>query len=240
MIIDVRADVREVERMLGRIGRDIVPKGTERALNNVSFAGREALQQHMQQVFDRPTQFTLNAPFVNRARRHNLTAEVTLQGKFINDIEKSFLAAQVRGGARKPKRMEQLLRSRGMLGADEFLAPSKFQPLDAFGNVPRSVVQKVLANLQANFDPKQNTPTGGARGGKKKGEYFFTRKGIKGARLTAIWRRTGAGNAIPAFVVTRAPKYRKRLAFEATVNRAVIEKWPREFERAVAYEISKL
>ena len=226
--------------MLGRIGRDIVPRGAERALNNVAWAARTDLQKHMQQVFDRPTKFTLNAPYVEKARRNHLTATVTLQGKFINEIEKSFLAAQVLGGARKPKRMEQLLRSRGLIGNDEFLVPSKFQPLDAFGNVPRSVVQKVLANLQANFDPKQNTPTGGARGGKKKGEYFFTRKGIRGAHLTAIWRRTGAGNAVPAFVVTRAPKYRKRLAFEATVNRTVIEKWPREFERAVSYEISKL
>ncbi len=240
MNIDVRADIREVEQMLGRIGQDIIPKATERALNNTAFTARADLQNHMRQVFDRPTPFTLNAPFVERARRNNLTAVVTLQGKFINEIEKSYLAPQVLGGTRRPKRMEQLLRSRGMLGADEFLVPSQFQPLDAFGNVPRSVVQKVLANLQAHFDPHQRTPTGGARGGKKKGEYFFTRAGVRGARLTAVWRRTGVGNAVPAFIVTRAPKYRRRLAFEATVNRTVIEKWPREFERAISYEISKL
>ena len=119
-----------------------------------------------------PTAFTLNAPFVERARRNNLTATVTLQGKFINDIEKSFLAPQVRGGARRPKRMEQLLRSRVLLGPDEFLVPSKFQPLDSFGNVPRSAIQKILANLQAHFDPHQRTPTGGARGGKKKANTF--------------------------------------------------------------------
>lgn len=226
--------------MLGRIGQDIIPRATERALNNTAFTARADLQTHMRAVFDRPTAFTLNAPFVERARRNNLTATVTLQGKFINDIEKSFLAPQVRGGARRPKRMEQLLRSRVLLGPDEFLVPSKFQPLDSFGNVPRSAIQKILANLQAHFDPHQRTPTGGARGGKKKGEYFFTRAGIRGARLTAVWRRTGAGNAVPAFVVTRASKYRKRLAFEATVNRTVVEKWPREFERAISYEISRL
>ncbi len=45
MNIDVRADVREVERMLGRIGSDIVPKAAASALNRtISAAKTEAIK----------------------------------------------------------------------------------------------------------------------------------------------------------------------------------------------------
>ena len=200
MNISVQADVREVERMLGRIGRDIVPRGAERALNNVAWAARTDLQKHMQQVFDRPTKFTLNAPYVEKAGRNHLTATVTLQGKFINEIEKSFLAAQVLGGARKPKRMEQLLRSRGLIGNDEFLVPSKFQP----GRLRQRAARlcRSMATCRRTSTPGKHAHRRRARRKEKGNTSSPARVSAARLRHLAAHRRRQRRSA---FVVTRAP-----------------------------------
>jgi hypothetical protein len=239
--ISVKADVESVKAQLLYLQNEGVRKAAARALNNTAFAARKDLQAILPQVFDRPTRWTLNAPWVEKARpgrAYRLAATVSLQGKFLPSTRESFLAPHIDSGPRKPKRMEVLLRARGVLGANEYLVPSQFQRLDAYGNVPRSVVQKVLANLQAHFDPHQRTPIGGARSGKKKAEYYFTRKGVRGQRLTAIWQRFPGGHAVPAFiVVSSAPKYRKRLPFAKIVKVAIDRVWPVEFERQVSSEI---
>ena len=266
--IGVKADVDAVRMKLLYLQNEGVRKAAAVALNDTAFAARKDVQWFIGQVFDRPTPWTLNAPWVEKARPAHLAAMVTLQGKNWRHRASAFeyLGPHMDAGPRSPKRMEKLLAlemvrvteaaaiesartmgrgdrhdaDRGLLGANEYLVPSKFQPLDQYGNVPRSVVQKILANLQAHFDPHQHTPWGGARGGKKKGEYYFTRRGVRGARLTAIWRRLSDNNAVPAFiVVTGAPRYRKRLPFEKIVQAAVARVWPVEFERQVLAEIRR-
>ena len=240
--IGVKADVDAVRMKLLYLQNEGVRKAAAVALNDTAFAARKDVQWFIGQVFDRPTPWTLNAPWVEKARPAHLAAMVTLQGKNWRHRASAFeyLGPHMDAGPRSPKRMEKLLADRGLLGANEYLVPSKFQPLDQYGNVPRSVVQKILANLQAHFDPHQHTPWGGARGGKKKGEYYFTRRGVRGARLTAIWRRLSDNNAVPAFiVVTGAPRYRKRLPFEKIVQAAVARVWPVEFERHVLAEIRR-
>jgi hypothetical protein len=139
------------------------------------------------------------------------------------------------GSVRGAKGLERLLRSRGILAANEFLVPSQSQKLDQYGNVPRGTIQKILANLQASFDPHSRTPSGGARGGKKKADYFFTRTGIRGARLTAIWQRFPSGHAVPAFIVVKsAPQYKKRFDLDQVVKRVVETSFKQAFEDGFA------
>ena len=98
-------------------------------------------------------------------------------------------------------------------------------------------MQRVLANLQAARDVYSRTPSGGARGGKKKAEFFFTRKGVRGQRHTMIWQTFGAKgkhNAVPAFiVVSSAPKYRKRFDQQKVVEGVVAMRFPAEFDAAM-------
>ena len=139
------------------------------------------------------------------------------------------------GTTRPAKRLEGLLRAKGLIGSNEFVVPSKAQKLDQYGNVSRGAIQKIIANLKISFDPHTNTPTGGARGGKKKAEYYFTRRGICGQTITAIWHRYQGGRASPAFiVVSGAPKYRKQLDIPKIVDTSVRKNFPAAFARAYA------
>lgn len=234
--IDIKHDLRELKQTLTRIEKENLPYATALALNESMKAAQPAVVAEMQRVFDRPTRWTLGSYRILKwANKRALFGIVGFKDEAVKGTPAGeYLQPQMAGGPRAPKRLERLLRTRGLLGNNEFLVPSKFQKLDSHGNVSRGTIQKILSNLQATFDPYQRTPTGGAREGKKKGEYFFTRKGIRGARHTMIWRRYSAARAVPAFiVVASAPKYRKRFDQPAVVQRVVRARFPNELRSAL-------
>lgn len=242
--IDVRGDFLAARRMLGALSAE-VPRAVARALNDTGFTVRKDIQAEMRRVFKGPTPWALNAYIVVKATPSKLTTMVSAQEKAEKSVAAlAFLGPNIKGGPRSPKRFEILLRKAGYLAADEFLVPSRFMKLDDFGNVPRSEIQKILSNLRAHFDPRQNTPLGGARRGRKKTEYFWHRRGggfgsRRGMQMTAIWRRTSAGNAVPAFIVTRAPFYTPRFDPEWVAGLTIKAVWPRELSRQLGTAINR-
>lgn len=240
--IDVRHDIRKLTEHLTWLQKEEIPYATSVAINESLKKAAPAVQAEMRQVFDRPTPWTLNSyRILKYAKKRQPTGIVGFK-----DMENiggrgtsagKYLQPQMAGGPRPAKGLERLLRSRGILGNNEFLVPSKFMKLDQYGNVSRGTVQKVLANLQATRDPYSRTPSGGARGGKKKADFFFTRKGVRGQRHTMIWQSfgaKGAHNAVPAFIVVAgAPQYRQRFDQRAVVERVVAQSFPQEFDNAM-------
>lgn len=228
MKIDIKGDVSAALRRIRFIRTEQIPYATKLAIEEVLKKTRPAVQAHLRAVLDRPTPWTLNSFRVLKwPKKNNLEGLIgfkDMDGGHKSSAAGQYLQPLLGGTARPAKRLEVLLRARGIIGSGEFLVPSTAQKLDAYGNVSRGTIQKILANLQAGFDPLSRTPTGGARGGKKKAEYYFTRKGIRGQRLTAIWHRYPGGHAVPAFVVVSgAPKYKKQIdlgkVVETTVHR---------------------
>jgi hypothetical protein len=258
IVINVKHDIKKLTEHLTWLQKEQIPYATAVAINACLAQIKPAVQAEMLDVFDKPTPYTLNSYMVMKgAKKNSLFGIVGFKtqrifneaGKFTGgfttaDEEKSnprlastYLQPQMRGGIRPAKGLELLLRARGILGNNEFLVPSKFMKLDQYGNVSRGTVQKILANLQATRDPYSRTPSGGARGGKKKAEFFFTRKGVRGQRHTMIWQtfgRKGKHNAVPAFiVVSAAPQYRKRFDQQVVVERVVAMRFPAEFDSAM-------
>lgn len=246
MRIDIRADVKSATRELNRVQREQVPFATSKAINEVLKTAAPAVKDEMRRVFDRPTPWTLNSYRVLKwANKRSLTGVVGFKdmdykggpGGKASSAAGAYLQPHMQGGARAPKGLELLLRRRGLLGATEFVVPSSYVPRDRFGNVSRGTIQKILANVGALTDAHSNTPTGGARGGKKKSEYFFTRRGVRGARLTAIWQRR-ADTAIPVFiVVSGAPTYRRVFDHAKVVQTEVNRRFAGEFQKALAFAI---
>lgn len=247
MQISVRGDVKNLTRHLRAIHQKQIPFATASAINAVMKTAAPAVKREMGLVFDRPTTWTLNSYRVLKwANKRDLTGVVGFKdmdyrggpGGKSSSAAGVYLQAEMYGGPRKAKGIEGLLRNRGLIGQGEFVVPSKHQPLDRYGNVSRGTIQKINANLQATADPYSRTPSGGARGGKKKAEYFFTRQGVRGARLTAIWHRVGI-TAIPAFiVVSGAPQYRKRFSPTKVVQRELNKRFPIEFNAAMARAVA--
>ncbi len=247
MQVSVRGDVKKLTRHLRAIHEKQIPFATAQAINAVLKTSAPAVKREMQLVFDRPTNWTLNSYRVLKwANKRDLVGAVGFKdmdyrggpGGKESSAAGNYLKPEMYGTERKQTRFEALIQARGLIGPGEFLVPSKYQPRDRFGNVPRGVFQKVLANLQATLDPYSRTPAGGARGGDRKAEYFFTRQGVRGAKLTAIWHRVGR-NAIPAFIViTGAPQYRKRFSPTKVVQRELNKRFHIEFETAMARAIA--
>jgi hypothetical protein len=245
--IDVRADIKQAQRELNLIAKQ-VPFAAALAINAVLKKSQPAVQAEMRRVFDRPTPWTLNSYRVLQwAKKSALIGVVGFKG--MQNIggrgtpAGEYLQPQMEGGPRPAKGLEREMRAVGMLGNNEFLVPSRFMKLDQYGNVGRGVVNAVRANLRTmRFDAASQTPRGGPRrkvGAKKFSMFYFTRAGVRGQRLTAIWQRFTGGHAVPAFiVVAAAPRYRKRFDQAPVVQREVDKNFRPEFEAAYARAVA--
>jgi len=253
--IDVRADIHKAARELGLLRAQVLPIAAKAI--NVSMAKADvAVKAEMQRVFDRPTPWTLKS---YRILKYAKPAPGKLfgivgfkdfgalggegKGQRNTSLASYYLQPQMAGGPRPAKGLEREMRAVGMLGNNEFLVPSRFMKLDQYGNVGRGVVNAVRANLRTmRFDPASQTPRGGPRrkvSAKKFSMFYFTRRGVRGQRLTAIWQRFTGGHAVPAFiVVAAAPSYRKRFDQAPVVQREVDKNFRPEFEAAYARAVA--
>jgi hypothetical protein len=266
--IDVRADIEKAKRELD-LDRHQVPPMAAKAINECMKKADMAVKAEMVRVFDRPTPWTLKSYRILKYARADPGQLFGVVGFKDTDYAGSpgymggtpkpgqtkggaggtpasvYLQPQMESGPRPAKRLELLMRQRGMLSGNEFLVPSQFMKLDEYGNVPRGVINQVIANLCVSFDPLGDTPSGGSKrsdgsGKRRQGVrqftmFYFTRRGVRGARMTAIWQRFVRNHAQPAFIVVSAsPKYRKRFDQQAVVQREVDKNFRNEFDIAYA------
>lgn len=113
--------VQQVERRAKQ-----VEFATARAL---TWTGRDAkpdLEQHITNVFDRPTPFTKRAVAALPARRGNLVSRV-----LIKDAQAKYLGTQEEGGTRTPK-------------GRAIVVPSSART-NRYGNLPRGAIRRMLA-----------------------------------------------------------------------------------------------
>lgn len=202
------------------------------------------LKAEMPKVFDRPTRYTLNSLYTKPATKATLTASVKIKDEAVKSIAPIvWLAPQVYGGARPLKRSEALLRRAGVLGPSEYAVPAQGAKLDAYGNMKRSQIVAILSDVQAHFDPAQNSSRASrakrARGRRRGGIYFAARAG--GHLKPGVYERigTGFGSAVrPVLIfVQGAPTYRKRLDFFGVGQRVIDRHYTNEFDRAMAHAI---
>src|SRR5688572_6410454 len=131
-----------------------LPFATVGAINDALFAARDAWRTQLGSVFDRPTSLTLNAVLYEKADKANLHGELFLRNEASKGTPPSrYLVNQVRGGDRREKPFEFLLRQAGVIGADEFVMPARGFPLNAQGNLPAALTRTILSDLQATRDP---------------------------------------------------------------------------------------
>lgn len=220
MQISVKGELKNLTRRLSNLQTKYIPKATALALTGAAFDGRKSVQEEMPKAFDRPTRFTVKGVMVKPAKVNHLTATVWLKGwsaKGGNAV--TFLQPGIEGGPRKAKPYERLLRERGILPTSMFTVPGPGAKIDAYGNISRGQLVKMLAALQALRDPLQRSK------GKKAKAYFVT----KGA----IWESRGK-KAVPILLFAKQPTYKQRLDFHGIAARAAHKAFPREFERALS------
>ncbi|MDM0011975.1 hypothetical protein QTH87_05920 [Variovorax sp. J22P168] len=258
----VTFDTAALKALSAQLRRDVIPRATARGLNNVAFDARKAVQQEMRDVFDRPTPFITNSPFVTQATPDRLASKVSMRYPGGKGVEpESVLRAEITGGPRRLKRFEILLDRAGILPKGYFAVPGGKAPLDAYGNIRAAFIVKLISYLQAfgeqgyraNMTDKRRASMSKAgktdRGYRTIGgvQYFAThgrlRGGHRGSHLEpGIWSRSGLhGMKLePVILFVRQPTYAKRLDIEAVAQRVVDAQGARQMARALEFELRKL
>jgi hypothetical protein len=223
-IASVIAQIRDVPAR-------VIPYATSTALTRTALAGRAEVLAEMRRVFDRPTPYALNSTRVIPSTVQTLSARVQVNDDFTNNgvAAEDFLFPEVFGGPRKEKRYERSLRYSGILRSGEYTMPGQAAPLDAYGNLRASEIQRILTAVRGNFDPYQNkTSSRRSRKNAKQAPYFAG--AVRGTR--GIWKRQGR-RALPILIfTTKAPVYRTRLDFEGIVKRVAETQFEAEFYKA--------
>jgi hypothetical protein len=128
--INVRGDVKGIERTLNDLAYRQMPFATAQALTGLAKIVQTGEQDAMKSVFDRPTPFTVNSVGVKAARKDNLQAMV-----FVKDIAAAYLEPYEFGGSNKLNSRALLRPADAPLNQYGNLAKTKLAQLKAKGNV---------------------------------------------------------------------------------------------------------
>ena len=251
MRIGVSVDITRAVAALDSLARTQVPFATSRTLNAVAEKVVEAEQHEMRDVFDRPTPYTLRSMRVIRSSRQRLEAVVTFKDAFgkAQVSASKYLAPQIKGGSRRPKRFEVALQRAGAMPEGFRAVPGSGVRLDAYGNIPGATIVKLLsyfrafpeAGYRANITDKRRASMAKGRKGKTYGTAYFVARPGDGRLPFGIWQRTrtGFGSAIkPILLFVDWTQYDAIFDFEyvgrKTVEREFAPAWDRELAAAVA------
>ena len=231
MHVSYADNIAEVEALLTEVQRKQLPFITSVALNEAAFAGREDLKAEMQRVFDRPRPYTLKSTYVDKATKARLEAAVFFKDMGRGVQAGKYLQAQVWGGERRNKRFEAALRSRGILGSEEFAVPARDYPRDAGGDIRASVITKILSQLGAFAEVGYvANATNRSRQRKAKRSTFFASRAPHMA--PGIYERTGPRDINAVFIFVDGATYRLRLEMERVLQTSADRTFGPAFEAA--------
>lgn len=245
LVISIKDNIAEMMKVLSDAQRDQLPFATAKALTQTAKDVQARLTREMSSVFDRPTPYTINSLRTKPATKSNLSAYVW----FKDDAGKGtpatkYLLPEVIGGDRHLKRFERALNRLYILPAGMMIVPGAGCPLDAYGNISRGEIVKVMAYFQAFGEQGYRANTTALKRQKMKSgtknrhgeEYFVIRQSSKNLH-PGIWKRvgTGYGKSIkPIFIFVTKPHYKTRLRFADISNEVTQKELPINFKLAMA------
>ena len=210
MQISVKSDVKQLTKSLTRIQRKQIPFATSKALNNVAFDVRKALQDGLETHLDRPTPYTKRGVQVEKSTKKKLIAEVGFRSKTFGKGQGSvtqaeYMERQIKGGLRMPK------------GSAIPVPIVKNLKLNKYGALTRNKVNNALGNKNKFFSGKPK----GAKG-KGTGEGIWERYGGKRnpkIKMIISWNKT--------------TDYQARFPFKNIVTQSVRKNFRKRFDNAI-------
>ncbi len=214
MHISVKSNIDDARRAL-LLDQKTFERELPKALNFTAAETRKELRAEMERVFDRPTPFTLNGMFVQRASATDLTAAVYFKDFAPKGTPAGkYLLAEIMGGSRRQKRSERSFSAAGLAGNRGFWVPGTSLKLNAYGNVPGSVMVQILAAVRAFGESgyvANKTATSAKRNRNYRARSYFVIP--PGNRLApGVWVRVGQ-DIWPVLLFVASVSYRKRFDF---------------------------
>ena len=191
-----------------------------RAATQTAVKVKEQLVKEMQEVFSKPTPFTLRSIYVLPATKDNLTAEVGLKDQAVK-----YLRPQIEGGTREKKRSEKWLNS--------FYTPGAAMPLNAYGNITPGRITQILSVTKTHPDIYSRTTSRSKKRNKALPIYFIKRDKT-GKLIPGVWQRVGKRKVRPKLIFIDNPQYHKRFDFYGIGQRTAIREFKRIFDAAIA------
>lgn len=226
----IKSNLDQLTKAFDKMASGQVPFATSLALNRCLQLARTTLLSTMQREFNAPTPFILNSLFTKNSTKTNLVGTVGHKQSADGRLPPSApLRAEIEGGGRAMKSLEKQVGS--------YLMPSRVVRLDAYGNVPGSLVRSIGAAISSG---------GTGRGGK---EYVVLLAGNPRGLAPGIYQVLGGASAkgkdkrstgrlVPIFFFSRAPHYSKRYDIEGVVQRVVNAEFGNQFAAAMDYALS--
>lgn len=198
-VLFIRADFNGLAEQLGHYASRQLPFAISRALNDTGDAVAKRLNDETLVAFDRPTPFTQRAFAVLR-RSDKQTLAVVVGAR---PIQAEYLRLQVTGGTRVPK-------------GRALVVPRRAQ-LDAYGNLPRRALRRLLARDDVFVARRRNPRTRHLKPG-----------------LYQRWE----GQLVPLIAFEDQAQYERRFRFEEVARAEAVLRLPVALAERLAEAVS--
>ena len=199
-------------------------------------------------TLDRPGPRTQKATTFIGANAGNLQATVLVKDKMAGTAPAEYLGPQETGGARRMKRFEQALVNAGAMPAGWVTVPSKTAQRDSYGNVSRSLIIAVLAQLGRDYSPgyaRVISPNTQRRLAKQaaRGRTYVAVTPAQAAQFKVspgVYERMPDGSRRAVFLYQRRVRYGKRLDLLGEGQRDATQILNAEVARAIGQSAARL
>ena len=167
-----------------------------RAANTCADEIVKEIYKEMKRVFNNPTPYTLNS--LQSIHGDKAKPDAFINFKRMGNKTNHYLQAEVFGGTRDRKKSESALKSAGLMGSNQYYVPTKYAPLNAYGNLPSNFIVSVINQSD--------------RG--KSSKYFILPK-QKGKLRAGVYEYASTDKAIIRRIINFVPNvnYRKLFYF---------------------------
>ena len=235
MVVEFKltANTAALERKLNNAVNSQIPYATSLALNETAKVMLEKNKQDMKSAFNNPTPFTMNAFYIQWAKKSNPRAVVRRKDMVVG---KHYLEVQDSGGARGYKGFERNMQRNLKYGGNVgFVLPTSATPLNKYGNVSQGFLRKVEAGLGTARDVAMRS---NAKKSKKFG-YFVPRESHP--LSPGVYHRNAVGNVKKVLnFVSKNPTYRRRTNFDANMRKYFQLEYGPQFNVALRKALSTM
>lgn len=248
MRVYLESDIWDVTREMKSLADRQVKFAARLALNDAAFRAKKDLGPYAEKVFDGPVAATKKAGLVEKAKTWGqwpmITAKVYIKKEMSGGVPpRRYLQAQAFGGGRDDKTSEKrfhdtIIRTKKW-GAQQVL-PRGWQTIvhkdyqNSKGNITKGMIQKIMADLRAFHDPRQN------RADDVKGRFFVIHPdwNIKGM-TPGIYERKGKRMKIVLIFKPRSRiSYTPRYDLYEAVRNSVLKHFPTFFKRRYSQAVA--
>ena len=246
MDIDLVVDTSQLDKLAQFTSalRGSLDKDLAKAITLAAYDARDYLKNVTPRYIDRPTKWTMNSMFVEKAIPGDLTSRFGFKDTAVKGTPAAkYLQQIVAGGARPPKRSEMALQATGVLRGYEYITPADVYPLtlNAYGNLSASTYTQVLSRLKGLREQGVTQNVSGSQRSQRKRRQSDFFVGEPGGLPRGIYARVGArprSGGLPrgfhtVFYITRQPRYQAVFPVQQILSRKFTEKFPSIFERLV-------